>query len=532
MQTHSTDTAPHRASYFWVVALLLLTTALAAAHLAHDVIWFDEWITYFITGSGNLADRSLGSMLSITAQDNSWPPLFFLLLWAWDALAGGSVVADRVLALWFGVLSVAVVYQLGRTLIDERTGLIAATLLASNAFLLHYMHEIRGYTAYVFFSALAAWFYWLIRQRVHRRWLRWAFPLSIAGVLYAHYIGIAVVAGIFFYHVLFERPDYVLQKRRIIASDRWARVLRLWFNGCLLYTPWIAVLLVSLINESLTDRDVSPFSLFDSLLYGFSNNLLWIAVPALLVAVIGWRTKSIQFLWVWVLTVIGVSLLGNLYADFLFHPRHMMGLLPAFVLLIAFGIAQTRRLTPTLPLLLIGIWLGAGMIYSAQPTFMNAIPRHVSTIPRASMDAMLALNSECIAGGDLRIVAIDEPADEWIHDLPLEYYLGSANLTQLGLLVTDEADAVSRLLPQNLRDEAPFERVAASATERIWLMTLPDLPVQQEILALQEILLAQGYSPCAIRDNANLFATVYGSFNGESCAEVQESCTGMPAARP
>ena len=83
-----------RQHWLWLIPILLLTVVLSAPHLNEDAIWFDEWITYFISGTGQFdvpqvantpcadipgTEFSPIAMLCVTAIDNSWPPAFFSL---------------------------------------------------------------------------------------------------------------------------------------------------------------------------------------------------------------------------------------------------------------------------------------------------------------------------------------------------------------------------------------------------------------------------------------------------------------------
>ena len=530
-----------------MVPVLLLSAMLATAHLADDAIWFDEWITYFITGTGEITNRNLDAtpcgeiqatqippldMLCLAAIDNSWPPAFFSLLVVWDRLVSfGALVSDRMLALLIGLLSVGLIYRLGRRMFDYQTGIIAALLLGTNAFFLYYMHEVRGYTLYVLFPALNGWLYWrlLTSYDKTRRRVRWGFALSITGALYTHYIAAAAVLGIAIYHVIFERPAHWRQAAGADPErERWVGILKLWFNGCLLYAPWLAVLVVSFINESLTERSLDTITLLRNTMYGFTNNLQWLAIPLLLLTLRQWRTRQIRFLFTWMLTIGFVAMLGNIYADFLFHPRHIMGAMPAMMLLVAAGIRQIGQVRRELAWLAVGVWVGVGWVYSATPDFMTALPRHISTVPLSAMNTIVETVEQCAMDTDLIVLGIDTPEDEWIHSLPVDYYLPDREkLTLLGLLVTDESENDSPLLPEDLYAADYATRVSAmtAGAERVWLFTLPDLPLQREMLMLDDLLQSQRYQPCGFfLETDNLSGQVYTS-DQALCQQVLASCS-------
>jgi len=513
-----------RLRWLWMLPVLLLTTALAASQLNVDAIWFDEWITYYISGGGDFEPRPLPDLIRLAAEDNSWPPAFFLLLAGWDKVSGGVYYLDRILALFIGLLTVSLIYRLGRQLFSNSTGLVAALLLGTLAFFLFYMHEIRGYTLYVFFPTLSAWLYCLIQDpRYARRTLRWGFAISIAITLYTHYVASAFVLSIGLYHVLLNRPPNLVLFRRDDeqldpAQERWITTLKLWFNGSLFFSLWVAVTIISFLNESLTQRSLDTLTLMRSMVYGFSNNLWWLALAALLLSLVLWRNRRVQFLWIWVLTVLAVSIIGNIWANFLFHPRHIMGLLPAFIMLIAAAIMHINRYNRAAAWLLVGIWVGAGIIHATSPDFMNAIPRHVSAVPLPAMQSIVEMTEQCVAEDDAVVLALDTANDVWIHDLPVEYYLPQAGyrFTHLGLLVTDEVDNRSRLLPEALQGAPYAERIAylAESAARVWVFSLPDLPVQDELLRLNSFLRDAGYrTQQEVINHTDLLVVVYANAN-------------------
>lgn len=73
------------------------------------------------------------------------PPLYFLLLKGWMALAGVSALAVRFFSVWFNVLLVSAPYALGRRWLDSHTGLLAGLLVAISPLYIVYSQEARVY---------------------------------------------------------------------------------------------------------------------------------------------------------------------------------------------------------------------------------------------------------------------------------------------------------------------------------------------------------------------------------------------------
>jgi len=151
-------------------ALLLLFIALAFARgvygLGSQSLWWDESLSL------QRASYDLPLILSneiiltdttrqLIAFDNH-PPLYFLLLHFMVKLAGQSEFALRFPSLAFSVLSVPLLYALGKCLCDRRVGLLAALFGAISPLYLWYSHEARMYTMLTFLGLLS--FYTLFRM--------------------------------------------------------------------------------------------------------------------------------------------------------------------------------------------------------------------------------------------------------------------------------------------------------------------------------------------------------------------------------
>jgi hypothetical protein len=525
--------------WLWLIPVLLLTTVLGSILLNYDALWFDEWITYFITGTGAVDISStegticegvpgegynILDMLCVAAMDNSWPPLFFALLMGWEIVSGSTVYIDRILALFIGLLAVSATYRMGKSLFEHKTGLIAALLLGTTVFFTFYLHEIRGYTLYVLMPALNGWLYWhLLNHPESKRETGWAFALSIAGTLYTHYIGIAVVLGIGLYHIFFERPNPRSKNNRI-TPYHWRRILKLYINACISYGLWVAVLYISFVNESLNSRSVSTLDLLQAMIDGFSNNLWFIAVPALGLSLVRWKERPIRFLWVWALTILAVSIIGNMAADFLFHPRHIMGLMPAFVMLIAAGIVYLMRYSKNAAYLLLAIWVAAGSFYSLTPDFVNAIPKHIEAVPLTAMNTIVETAEQCATENDTFILTINTPDDEWVQDHILNYYLSDfrpMRYITISRILNDEfvQKQSSPLLPADVEAMDMTGRYSyfTENAENIYLFVLPNRPIENEVAQLDSLLQADGFVACQLVNRSDLVGTVYMQNDLSSC---------------
>ncbi len=208
----------------WGVGLTALAWALRLWQLNYRPLWWDEGISIF------LAHQSIPTLLADRAGDVH-PPFYFLLLRTWVALTGPSDVATRMLSVAFGVLSVPVLYILGRRLADVWVGRLAALLLVLAPFQIQHAQEARMYTLVPLVGLLST--YMLVRiinQGYHPHRPDWAtYCSAILAGIYTHYYAVFIPL----FHSVF-----LLTQRRLDHL-----VLRNWIRSMVavvvLYLPWL-----------------------------------------------------------------------------------------------------------------------------------------------------------------------------------------------------------------------------------------------------------------------------------------------------
>ncbi len=125
------------APVFLVVAL---GTVLRLYRIGAQPLWLDE------ASSLRFARLSLAQLWSWSSiVDPGNPPLYYSVLHGWLRF-GDSEAALRIPSMVFGVLTIPLVYALGRTIRDHRLGLVAALLFAISPFQVWYSQEARGYS--------------------------------------------------------------------------------------------------------------------------------------------------------------------------------------------------------------------------------------------------------------------------------------------------------------------------------------------------------------------------------------------------
>lgn len=133
-----------------LAAIVILGLSLRLYEIGAEGFWFDETFSVWI------ARRPLGSLFAAVRQD-SHPPLYVLLLHFWLYL-GRSDVFIRLLSTLFSVVTLPVVYVLGRRIASRELGLLAALILAVSPFNVLFAQEARMYTLLTLAVSLSMYF--------------------------------------------------------------------------------------------------------------------------------------------------------------------------------------------------------------------------------------------------------------------------------------------------------------------------------------------------------------------------------------
>ncbi|MEK7084284.1 MAG: glycosyltransferase family 39 protein, partial [Patescibacteria group bacterium] len=111
--------------------------------------WFDEIFTL------ELAKLPFGEMLALASRDTN-PPLWTILMWPWVHLLPHAEWIVRIPALLLGILLIPLIGLLGRALLNDRTGLIAAFFVALSPPLIYFSTEARMYALFITLTVAAA----------------------------------------------------------------------------------------------------------------------------------------------------------------------------------------------------------------------------------------------------------------------------------------------------------------------------------------------------------------------------------------
>jgi mannosyltransferase len=321
-----------------LVALLLLATLLRFHRLNEPGLWLDE-VSYTTFAQSPIMDQILNPEVTL---NRSFDPVLSAIPFSLSLKLGFSNFLARFPAAVFGILSVAVIYRLGRTLLGNAVGLIAALLLCTSNYHLLYSQEARSYSQLVFFSLASFWFFYqaLDKNRV-RFWIPYAI-FTWAG-LSSHYVMalvIAIQAG--FLAIVYVQQRLLIdfnQEPGLVSRKKLAYFALSQVTILLLRAPWFGNSVTRLGNTEGGSHalDLTNSSLRSlNALAGGSTSLLVLTGVGLIFALY-YSRRSGPLLAGWLILAIPITKIGLWIAGQLFNERHTIWGLSAILLVASAG---------------------------------------------------------------------------------------------------------------------------------------------------------------------------------------------------
>lgn len=224
---------------FWFWMIFIVAAGVRLFQLGKRDFWYDEAFT------GNMIRHSWSNMMREVAYDVH-PPLHYLLLKSWAWIFGDSVFALRLFSLVCGVVSVGLVYLVGKELFGKRAGLFASFLTAIAPFTVQYSQENRTYALFGMCILLATFFFLrALRTGALRFWVGWGVSFALACL--SHYMAF-MFAPCFYVAWIAARLDVVRVWQGSWRERR--RALRAFlpsagffvgvFSAFIVFLPWLS----------------------------------------------------------------------------------------------------------------------------------------------------------------------------------------------------------------------------------------------------------------------------------------------------
>lgn len=181
-----------------LLSLTLIGAILRFYNLGYNSLWLDEASTL------NFSVKSIPDIWQATTAGEFNPPLFY---WTEHIMLvfGNSEVVLRFIPALLGVLTIPLIYFVGKEFLDRNTGIIAAAAFAFSPFLVYYSQEARAYSMMLFFVTFSMVFYFLaLKNNDIRNWI--LFGILSALAFWSHFYALVIIGGLILYALYELRP--------------------------------------------------------------------------------------------------------------------------------------------------------------------------------------------------------------------------------------------------------------------------------------------------------------------------------------
>jgi len=242
-QINKSQTANRKSAIASILLLVLVAAGLLFVSVPGRSLWIDELFTVQV-----VAEPSLPALVEHAIQTERRPPLHYLALHVWSGLVGSGETTQRVFSVTCLLLSLPLVYLLGRRLGNEAVARWSLLLTAASPFLVLYGPMVRAYSLTLLLGCLStvAFLRWRDRPTV-AAWL--GYVVATLVLIYTDYVGLALVLaqGLLgikrsMFHVpcsMFQDADCLPRLSAFVRVQFWAAFGLL----ALAYLPWLGVIM-------------------------------------------------------------------------------------------------------------------------------------------------------------------------------------------------------------------------------------------------------------------------------------------------
>lgn len=261
-----------------LMALFLILAAallLRVSGLGAESFWTDESATVYTTGQ--MPSEVIGDIYTTTRhapeffESGGTPPFYFLLANYWTDIFGLSEFKLRLLSVVFAMVSVYLIFLVGKQVFSEKVGLISSFMLSLSYLHISYSQEARVYSLAMMLTLLSVYF--LLNALKSGKAAYWiAYVISSVLLMYSHYLAVFVLAFEYFFIIIFWKKHSKSLKGMVISC----------FGIIALYAVWIPVLI----------RQVF-YSTYLGNYYPFGKNVLY-DLAAIFTQYNGWFTPDLE----------------------------------------------------------------------------------------------------------------------------------------------------------------------------------------------------------------------------------------------
>lgn len=329
--------------------------------------WLDEATSVLVA-----RDFSFSDIITRFSPGDFHPPIYYFLLKIWISVFGATEIGARSLSVILGSATIPLVFLIGRKLLSEETGLVAALFFATAPLHIYYSQEARMYVLATFLATLLIWFFLRMKEDSGRFYNWVGFIITGSLLIYTHYQTLSLFIVLITYLLASQRKFFLDNFRKWFLSFALIAVLFLFWTPILakqLHTAvlakmnaqgwWIVLGQVNLKQLALVPIKflIGRISSYNKVFYALSVSLPLILSVFLILKSISLR-RRILLVWLWLLIPVAISAIFG-WASSGFSYFRLLFVLPAFYLLLAFGVfslkSKTLRQGAVLALLIVNL---------------------------------------------------------------------------------------------------------------------------------------------------------------------------------
>jgi hypothetical protein len=179
------DKTPLPRLFILLVGVITVGGLLLRLPSFHDSIFGDEISTYFIATQHSLAR----ALRLVESNQETSPPLYFILAWATKGLLSSPVQSIRLVSLITGTATIPLTFLLGLWTVGRRAALVGATCVALSPYLIFYSTEARPFMLMLFLTLVSTLALLRALDSGRKGW--WvAYAACSCGAVYTHYAAV------------------------------------------------------------------------------------------------------------------------------------------------------------------------------------------------------------------------------------------------------------------------------------------------------------------------------------------------------
>jgi len=360
-----------------ILPLVILLALILRVISLNQSLWLDEAINVLATQK-----YSFLGMITEYAKGDFHPPGYFIILWVWTHLFGINEIVVRIPSVIFALLTVYIIFLIGRKLYSKNLGYLSALLLAINPLHIFYSQEARMYS----FATLAVLINMLLITKL--------FNKEKLNIIFLILSDVLILSSDYVAYLIFPAQliFLIITKRRDILKS-WFIAL---FCSFLLGIWWLPIFLSQLNIGAVTSERlptwkfvvgsfdiksmpltfvkfiIGRISLDNKLLYGALLLPICLLFSIILVKGIKFATgfkRALLSIW-FIIPIVLASLISLIIP--IYNYFRLMFTLPAFILLIGLSLLSIKSKTRYILILaVILIHLFSAGVYLFDPSYQR-----------------------------------------------------------------------------------------------------------------------------------------------------------------